>query len=102
MTLHDYMAQADDKKIYSIEAQTSYFFIGNVVDYVRTIKQISEQYRKSFERKKKDYTPLYDREVVNVYPKLLDPMEVTIVIQGEETGHFWFKEEFDKVWGEEQ
>ncbi len=89
MKLIDFMVNIkDDTEIVSIGARSGFFFIGNNIEFVRIIREISEEYNTDFT----------EREVKNYYRK--ESGELAVIIEGSESGKYWERKEWLNNYGE--
>lgn len=105
---------ADDKTVF-IGSGSGYFFVGTCSEFLRDVKKIDEALARTQMKRKgrqekcrrrddaggkeREYIPLEERSVVDHYPRLqMDGY--SIIVEGEETGRFWTKNEFDTAMAE--
>ena len=105
MKLNEFMGTIKDNRVIGIGAKNNFLFIGTADEWWKFCDVIDEDYKRKHEmaqaenerRKKKTvpYISLKEREVKKSY--VTDIYRIfMVVIEGKESGKFWFKHEFDR------
>lgn len=87
----------DDTIVY-IGSKSAFFYIGTKKDFVDNIDSISSSLLDLFKRAPKDFVPLKDRRIKDVYRRLGDD-GIVIVLEGKEPGMYWTIEEYREAAG---
>lgn len=99
--LNDVMKKASSGTVFYVGSHSAFFFIGTRKEYFRYRKYIEKglkiSHSKSKAVKTDDYTPIEKRSVLATYRRFSDK-GLAVILEGDESGAFWFREEFRKTY----